>query len=141
MLSRLNILPECLVCEITIQNKKIYFANMYRSPSQNNINLNLAFLVLKICLLAYFCQNPNLLLFQVSSMPIHQHGGQMILLSLWQSNDIDISIPNGTLIDYLTTTHGFKQLISNATHILPQSSPSIGLIFTCQPNYVNDCST
>ena len=30
-------LPECLVCELTMQNKKGYVAVMYRSPSQSSI--------------------------------------------------------------------------------------------------------
>ena len=37
--------------------------------------------------------------------------------------------------------HGFKQLISNPTHILPQSSSCIDLIFTDQNDYVIDCGT
>ena len=37
--------------------------------------------------------------------------------------------------------HGFKQIISDPTHILPQSSSCIDLIFTDQPNYVLDCDT
>ena len=53
----------------------------------------------------------------------------------------DITNPNGTLIDSLMTTHGFKQLISDATHILPQSLSCINLIFTDHPNYVIDCGT
>ena len=59
--------------------------------------------------------------------------------STWWSNDV--TNLNGTLIDSLTTTHGFKQLISDATHILPQSTSCIDLIFTDQPNYVIDCGT
>ena len=59
--------------------------------------------------------------------------------STWWSNNI--TNLNGTLIDSLTTTHGFKQLISDATHILPQSLSCIDLIFTDQPNYVIDCGT
>ena len=59
--------------------------------------------------------------------------------SSWWSNDITNA--NGTLIDYLTTTHGFKHLFSNAAHILPQSLPFIDLIFTDQPNYLIDCGT
>ena len=43
--------------------------------------------------------------------------------------------------DSLTTMHGFKQIISDTTHILPQSSSCIDLIFTDQPNYVTDCGT
>ena len=46
-----------------------------------------------------------------------------------------------TQIDSLATTDGFKELISDPTHILPQSSSCIGLIFTDQPNYVIDCGT
>ena len=37
--------------------------------------------------------------------------------------------------------HGFKQIISDPTHILPQSSSCIDLIFTDQPNYVIDSGT
>ena len=37
----------------------------------------------------------------------------------WWSEDI-LTL-HGTKIDSLTTTHGFKQLISDLTHILPQS--------------------
>ena len=57
----------------------------------------------------------------------------------WWSNDI--TNLNGTLIDLLTTTHGIKQLISDANHILLTSMSCIDLIFTDQPNYVLDCST
>ena len=53
----------------------------------------------------------------------------------------DITNPNGTLIDSLMTIHGLKQLISDATHILPQSLSRIDLIFTDQPYYVIDCGT
>ena len=48
--------------------------------------------------------------------------------SKWWSNDINN--PNGTLIDSLTTAHGFKQLISDTTHIRPQSLSCTNLIFT-----------
>ena len=37
--------------------------------------------------------------------------------------------------------HGFKQIISDPTYILPHSSSCIDLIFTDQPNYVLDCGT
>ena len=35
--------------------------------------------------------------------------------------------------------HVFKQIISYPTLTLPQSSSGINLIFTDQPNYINDC--
>ena len=53
----------------------------------------------------------------------------------------DIVTFHGMQINSLTTTHGSKQLISDPTHILPQSSSCIDLIFTDQPNYVTDCGT
>ena len=53
----------------------------------------------------------------------------------------DITTLHGTQIDSLTTTHGFKQIISDPINILPQSSSCIDLIFTDQPNYVIDCGT
>ena len=57
----------------------------------------------------------------------------------WWSEDI--TTLHGTQIDSLTTMHGFKQIISDPTHILPHSSSCIDLIFTDQPNYVIDCGT
>ena len=36
----------------------------------------------------------------------------------WWSKDI--TTLHGTQVDSLTTTHGFKQIISDPTHILPQ---------------------
>ena len=47
--------------------------------------------------------------------------------SEWWSEDI--ATLHGTQIDSLTKTCGFKQLISDRTHILPQSSSCIELIF------------
>ena len=58
----------------------------------------------------------------------HQHGGKITNI-------------NGTLIDSLTSMHGFKQLISDATHILPQSTYCIDSISTNQPNCIIDCGT
>ena len=54
----------------------------------------------------------------------------------WWSEDM--TTLHGTQIDSLTTTHGFKQIISDPTHILPNSSSCINLIFTDQPNYLID---
>ena len=58
---------------------------------------------------------------------------------IWWSHDINNL--NGTLIDSLTTANSFKQLISDATHILPESMSCIDLIFTDQLNYVIACVT
>ena len=37
--------------------------------------------------------------------------------------------------------YGFKQIISDPSHILPQSSSGIDLICPDQPKYVTDCGT
>ena len=57
----------------------------------------------------------------------------------WWSKGITPS--HDTQINSLTTTHGFKEIISDPTHILPQLSSCIDLIFTDQYNYVIDCGT
>ena len=44
----------------------------------------------------------------------------------------------GTQLENLTSVHGFHQLISQPTHILPQTSSCIGLTFTDQPNLIVD---
>ena len=53
------------------------------------------------------------------------------MLNKWWVGDIQAS--EGLQIDYLTTSYGFRQIISEPTHILRNSSSCIGLIFTDQP--------
>ena len=122
--------PECLVCEVTIQNKKGYVAVMYRSPSQSSIEFESS--------LSGFEDMLSNVLSSKSQFTVIL-GDFNARSSTWWSNDI--TNINGTLIDSLTTTHGFKQLISDATHILPKLTSCIDLIFTDQPNYVTDCGT
>ena len=57
----------------------------------------------------------------------------------WWSEDI--ATLHGTQIDSLTTTHDFKQLIFDPTHILPKSLSCTDLIFIDQPNYVIECGS
>ena len=57
-------LPECLVCEVTIQNKKGYVAVMYRSPSQSSIEIEFFLSGFEDMLSSIlFSQSHNLLLF------------------------------------------------------------------------------
>ena len=56
----------------------------------------------------------------------------------WQG---DTQTSEGSQIDYLTTSYGFQQLISEPTHILKNSSSCIDLIFTDQPNLITDSGT
>ena len=54
----------------------------------------------------------------------------------WSINDT--ATPEGAQLDSITSLYGMKQLISEPTHILQQSSSCIDLIFTNQPNIVMD---
>ena len=103
---------------------------MYRSPSQSSIEFE--------SFLSGFEDMLSSVLFSKSQFTVIL-GDFNARSSTWCSNDITNF--NGALIDTLTTTHGFKQLISDATHILPQSTSCIDLIFPDQPNYVIDCGT
>ena len=44
----------------------------------------------------------------------------------------------GIQVDSITTSYGLSQIISDPTHILPNSSSCIDLIFTNQPNLVTE---
>ena len=56
--------------------------------------------------------------------------------SNWWKNDLSTS--EGTQFDSLTTSYGLSQIISDPTHILPNSSSCIDLIFTNQSNLVTE---
>ena len=56
--------------------------------------------------------------------------------SVWWTKDKTTT--EGTQIESLTSVHGFHKLISQPTHLLPQSSSCIDLIFTDQPNLIVD---
>ena len=56
--------------------------------------------------------------------------------SVWWTRDK--TTIEGTQLESLTTVHGFHQLISQPTHVLPQTSSCIDLIFTDQPNLIVD---
>ena len=58
-------------------------------------------------------------------MPDHYPGGKK-----------DKTTAEGTHVEALTSLYNFHQLISEPTHLLPQSNSCIDLIFTDQPNLV-----
>ena len=100
---------------------------MYRCPSQSNIEFE--------SFLSGFEDMLSSVLFSESQFTVIL-GDFNVRSSSWWSNDINNT--NGFLMDSLTTTHGFKQLVFDASHILPQSLSCIDLVFTDQPNYVID---
>ena len=106
-------------------NKIGYMAVTYRSPSQTASEF------------ANFLENFEKLLYQ-----IQQFRSPFVVIlgdfnakskSLWNE---DITSNEGSQIDSLATIYGLQQLVSDPTHILPNSSTCTDLIFTDQPNLV-----
>ena len=60
-------------------------------------------------------------------------------LNKWWVGDTETS--EGSQIDFLTTSYGFRQLISETTHLLKNSSSCIDLIFTDRPSLLIDNDT
>ena len=120
-------LTECLVCEVQYKTKK----NMVLLCRDLLVKAPLNYL-----LLSFFSDLEDLL----SNILCSKSQFSIILGDLnekspeWWSEDI--ATFHSMQIDSLTTKHVFKQLISDPTHILPQSSSCIDLIFSDQPNYV-----
>ena len=119
-------LKECLISEVCINNKRGYVVSMYRSPSQISDDFN------------SFTNNLEKLVINISSTSPH-----FILIigdfnaksSNWSSNDTTTA--GGALSEYLTSLFGMKQVITEPTHILENSS-FIDLIFSNQPNLFMD---
>ena len=124
----INFLSECLLCEVTVNNKKGYIAVLYRSPSQTNTVFN------------DFLSNFEKLLQELSAL----NPDFSIILgdfnarskSWWKS---DINTIEGTKIDSVTSSYGLQQLITQPTHLLANSSSCIYLIFTDQSILIADC--
>ena len=118
---------QCLLCEVTCQNKKGYITVIYRSPSQS------------CCEFEDFLFNLEKLINQIKQLK----PSFTIILGDFNARSSDwwpddITSPEGTHINSLISMYGFDQLISDPTHILPASSSCIDLIFTDQPNLVVD---
>ena len=121
-------LPECINFELNICGKIcIIFFSLYRSPSQtqdefekfiDNLELNLETL----------CQNNPF-----SSVPIGDLNGQS---KNWYSHDK--ASHKGNEIENVTPRFGLQQIIKEPTHISITSSSCIDIIFTSQPNLINN---
>ena len=119
---------EYILCEISVGNNIGYIAVTYCSPSQTASEF------------ANFMENFEKLLYQIkqfrSSFVVILGDFNAKSKSWWNK---DITSNEGSQIDSLATTYGLQQLISDPTHILPNSSTCIALIFTDQPN-LSDCN-
>ena len=100
-------LEECLIFEVSINNKRCYVISMNRSPSQTSDDFN------------SFTTNLEKLLVNISSTNPHfilMIGDFNAQSSNWSSNDTTSA--EGTQLDYLTSLYGMKQVITESTHIL-----------------------
>ena len=121
--SDLVTLSECIVFEIQANRKKYFFAIIYRSPSQNQIEfddftLNFELLISKLAAENPFC--------------VVVSGDFNCRSSQWWDNEIENN--EGKRFEPLTSDLGLYQLISEPTHLMGDSKSCIDLIFTDQPN-------
>ena len=119
-------LKECLTFEVSINNRRGYVVSTYRSPSQisddfNSFTTNLENLVVNIS-----SSNPH---FTLMIRDFNAKSGN------WSSNDT--ATPERAKLGYLTSLYGMKQVITEPTHILGNSSTFIDLIFSNQPNLIH----
>ena len=120
-------LQECLILEISINNKNGYVVSMYRSPGQTADKSDLFINNLEKLISDIYSQKADFVL---------TTGDFNAKSCNWSINDT--TTPAGAQLASITSLYGMKQLISVPTHILQQSSSCIDLIFTNQPNTVMD---
>ena len=119
----LEVIQECLVCEVTLHRKKIFFVVIYRSPSQNPDEFN-----------QFLDQFEHLvsLLHQENPYTIVITGDFNCRSPMWWPDDIGNN--EGELFEPLTSSLNLQQLICEPTHFIGNSKSCIDLILTDQPN-------
>ena len=120
-------LNECVIFEVSIKKKRGYVVSLYRSPSQTQDEFDIFLVSFEQLIGDIIAKNPLFVLIT---------GDFNVRLTNWWKNDLSTS--EGTQVDSLTTSYGLSQIISDPTHILPNSSSCIDLIFTNQPNLVTE---
>ena len=116
-------LKEALLLEMNYNNKKVLVSVIYRSPSQNNDEFDAFLFNFQKLLNDIDNRKPSLSIVT---------GDFNSRCSSWWSKDINS--PEGLKLFSLTSTNGFSQLIHEPTHIQPNSSSCIDLMFSDQPN-------
>ena len=99
---------QCIVCEITFQNQKVYVVVTYRLPSQSITEFD-EFLTNFDKLLNHTKQSRP-------SFTIILGNFNARSKSWWPDN---VTSHEGTQTESLTTMHGLQQLISDPPHLLP----------------------
>ena len=99
----------------------------YRSPSPTQDEFDIFLINFEQLISDIITKNPLFVLIT---------GDFNVRSSNWWKNVLSTS--EGTKVDSLTTSYVLNQIISDPTHILPNSSSCIDLIFTNQPNLVTE---
>ena len=119
-----NILNECLICELSFGSRRVYLVSIYRLPSQSSNKYD-AFLLNFEQLITYLNNIKHMLLVT---------GDFNVRFSSWWSDDIDTI--EGTRLESTISYYGLYRIINEPTHILQSSASCIDLMFTNQPNLV-----
>ena len=120
-------LNECLIFEVSIKKKRGYVVSLYRSPSQTQDEFDIFLISFEQLIGGIIAKNPLFVLIT---------GDVNVRSTNWWKNDLSTS--EGAQVDSPSTSYGLSQIISDPTHILPNSSSCIDLISTNQPNLVTE---
>ena len=120
-------LNKCLVLEINIQNKKGFVISLYRSPNQGKDEFDQFLLNFEQRIFDRMSQYPHFISVTVDFN---------VRSSSWWKNNLTTS--EGNQVDAISSSYGLSQLISEPTHILPNSSSCIDTIFIIQNNFIMD---
>ena len=126
----INTLEECIVCEIKLKNKKIFFVLLYRSPSQKLVaDVDKFTGSLETLIRNMKNENPHAIIMS---------GDFNARSPLLWSQETREELP-GKRIANIANIHNFEQLIDEPTH-LPRGdiATCIDLIFTNQPFFFVD---
>ena len=120
-----NILNECLVCELSFGSRCVCLVSICRTPGQSSNECNTFLLNLEQLITYLNSIKPHMLLVT---------GDFNVRSSGWWSDDTDTI--EGTQLKSVTSYYGLYQMINEPTYILPSSASCIDLIFTNQLNLV-----
>ena len=99
-------LKQCLIFEVSINNKRGYVVSMYHSTSETSDDFNSFTTNLEKLVVYIFSSNPHFIL---------MIGDFNAKSSNWSSNDT--TTVEGAPLDYLTPLYGMKQVITEPTYI------------------------
>jgi len=125
----LEIIDECIVAELRIKNKKIFYILSYRSPSQTAQTFSDFMDKLQVLLDGIAKENPFSIIL-TGDFNARSH-------LFWEDESIDT--PEGKSLSTLTILNGFEQIIKQPTHFpRPGIETCIDHIFTNQPETIID---